>query len=181
MDPDEGAIDNKFLVFCNRSTNETCVYPKRPTVEEHEIIAKSGYTWIIRELMMEPEGIEYAASLPQIKMLQTLSRTARQNVTFECQNAHALKRADGSRHDRPLTFMTDTEQEQAVHQTTRKMTVFTLLDECAIQDSNWHKSIFEMTTRKSEHLPLFDIAHGEHMTEGVNKNFKLQIGPACFT
>merc|ERR1719277_202616 len=180
VDPTEGSFDDAFLVFCNRSTNETCVYPKRPDVEDQEIEQHGKYVWIMREVMLETEGIEYAASIPQMKMLQVLSRAARQNVTFECKNTHAMKRSDGTIHSHPLKLMTDNEQEPFVHQTTRRLRVFPIRDNCGIHDNEWHDAVFELRTPKSDQLPLFDVAVGENSEAGKEQSYRLKIGPVCF-
>jgi len=180
VDPNEGSPDDAFLVFCNRTTNETCVYAKDTTIPNDSwYTGRDTYKWIMRDIMLENEGIQYSAEMTQMKMLQLLSRSARQNVTYNCRNSFALRNSNGEFHSRPLKVMLDNENDQLLNKSTRKVKMFTLMDECKVKDALWHKAVVELRTKKADHLPIFDVA--THDVGDVNEEFGLEIGPVCFS
>lgn len=180
IDPSEGSADDSFLAFCNKTSMETCVYPKVSKIPSEDVtfVGTDSYKWVMKDLRDE-EGIEYATDIPQMKMLQLLSRSARQNFTYHCKNSHAHKKQGDKVIHHPVKIMMDNENEHKVSTTTRKVRMFTLEDGCNVKDHQWHKSVFEMKTKKSDHLPIYDIASFD--IGDKNEEFGIDIGPVCFS
>lgn len=180
VDPSEGSADDAFLVHCNKTTMETCVYPRMANVPSTEVSYQGAdnYKWVMTELKQE-DGIEYASSIPQMKMLQLLSGKARQNFTYHCKNSHALHKQSGKVVLHPIKIMLDNELEHLVSMTTRKIRMFVIKDECDIKDHKWGKSVFEVKSTKSDQLPIYDIASFD--IGDKNEEFGIDIGPVCFS
>jgi len=180
VDPSEGSSDDAFLVFCNKTTMETCVYPRIAKVPSEELVYEGAdsYQWVMRDLKKE-DGIEYAADIPQIKMLQLLSRRARQNVTYHCKNSHVLRKPNDKVIAHPMKIMMDNELEHPISVTTRRIRMFEIQDECNVKDNKWHKSVFEMKSSKSDHLPIFDIA--AYDIGDKKEEIEIEVGAVCFS
>lgn len=180
VDPSEGSADDAFLVHCNKTSMETCVYPRMSNIPSSETTYQGAdeYKWVMADLRDE-DGIEYASSIPQMKMLQLLSRRARQNFTYHCKNSHALHKQNGKVVLHPIKIMLDNEQPHLVSTTTRKIRMFTIKDECDIKDHEWGKTVFEVKSAKSDHLPVYDIAAFD--IGDKTEQFGIDIGPVCFS
>jgi hypothetical protein len=180
IDPSEGSADDAFLAFCNKTSMETCVYPKVDKFSQEELvfIGKDQYKWAVRDLKKE-EGLEYATDIPQMKMLQLLSGHARQNVTYHCRNSFALRKPNDEVMLHPIKIMLDSEKEHLISKTTRKIRMFTIQDECHVKDHQWHKSVFEVKSKKSDNLPIYDIA--AHDIGDKSEEFAIEVGPVCFS
>jgi len=165
IDPNAGSNHDAVLVHCNAVNHETCIYPKNPVVDnDKHYDGVDSYMWIMKDIMEEPYGMEYAANIVQIKMIRLLSERSRQNVTYHCKNSNSVLRV--MTDDETVTDMT-------------KLDAKVITDECKIKDNTWRKSVYEIETEDLETLPIVDIAAKD--IGDKDEEFGLEVGPICFS
>jgi len=164
IDPNAGSTRDAVLVHCNAINHETCIYPKSPNMENRKHYeGEDHYIWVKKDIHDEP-GMEYAANVPQIKMIRLLSERARQNITYNCKNSNAM-----------LRVLTDDDVTTDI----LNLETTVVKDDCKIKDNTWRKSVFEIETENLETLPIQDIATKDMGDK--NEEFGLEIGPICFS
>ena len=52
----------------------------------------------MQDIMMEEEGILYAADVRQLNIMKLFSRRAKQNITYNCRNSNAWKTVKNTIH-----------------------------------------------------------------------------------
>ena len=170
IDPNEGSSYDAFLVFCNRTSMETCVYPQTTTLElDYHGSGKDAYTWAFKDVLEEDEGIQYATDIYQMKILKELSESGRQNVTYHCKNSRAMVNLMG---------FGEMDHEEANSRTKPVLRHHVVSDGCKVKDNEARQSVFEVRTDRLEHLPIQDIAAYDVGSRG--EEFGLEIGPVCF-
>lgn len=174
IDPNEGSNKDATLVFCDKKTLTTCVYPKTTTVGEDdwEMVKKgNAYKWMAKDFLEQKE-IEYAMEIPQMKMLHILSRQVRQNITFNCKNT--LMKPSSLK----FKFFNDKMGESGKKELALVMK--TIKNECqSINDNKWHNAVIDFKSKTSVfYLPLLDISALNIGRQGEQFGFKL--GPVCY-
>lgn len=166
IDPNEGSHHDAILVSCNKTTQETCIWPKMPTHEDLEsVYDEDRWVWSFKENLGEKEGVEYASDLYQLKMMKLLSESVRQNVTYFCKNSEAR-----------LQFMSD---DDSILKPDGSRQVKTIIDDCKTKDNQWRKAAFEIETTKLDILPVQDIAAFDIGNAGESHG--IEVGPVCFS
>lgn len=176
IDPNGGTIKDAIWVYCDKSKNSSCVYPKHPQISD--LALKKEYQdkedkWL-SEAFVESEEIEYDAHYTQLNFLKTLSNYANQNVTYACRKSKAWE--DGQHS---IKLMGSNEmQYHATSKISLRPNVIT--NECtdSKNTNKWGKTILEIDTREKSRLPIVDVA--AYDIGGKDQDFKLVIGPACF-
>jgi len=180
IDPNEGSPRDAVLVFCNRTTLETCIYPKEPLIKrEHWMTGKDKYAWIMKDLYYSPEGFQYAADIYQMKMMRLLSSRARQNITYLCQNSIAWSNSSDEIHENTIKVLTDDEIELHGHSKHSGVFLKVISDECQEKNGMAKMSVFNIETTGMEHLPVLDVAAYDIGDE--DEKFGLHLGPVCFS
>jgi len=166
IDPNEGSHHDAILVSCNKTTSETCIWPKMPTHEDLDSFAdEDKWEWAFKENLGEKEGVAYASDLYQLKMMKLLSDSVRQNVTYFCKNSEAR-----------VQIMTD---DDSILKPGGSRQVKTIVDDCKKKDNQWRKAAFEIQTTKLDILPVQDIAAFDIGNSGESHG--IEIGPVCFS
>lgn len=102
IDPNQGDSSDSFQVYCDRSTNASCVYPTPHKVEMSEYnrspsqltINRHNLPYIWWSEINRGSTFSYKIDPVQLTFLQMLSRSASQNITYHCSNSVAY--ADSS-------------------------------------------------------------------------------------
>ena len=71
--------------------------------------------------------------------------------------------------------MTNDELESSVS-SSLKYRLEVLSDECNKMDGRWHKTVFELSSKRTDRLPISDIA----IYDIGDKEFGIELGPICF-
>lgn len=169
IDPNEGSHLDAVLVYCNQTTQETCIYPQQTAMDRNKWVTsgKDRYMWAFRDIMGD-ENIEYAADIYQMKMMKLLSNNARQSITYNCMNSRAL-----------VKILADNDVEMD-SQSKPNMRPRVLLDECKDKkDDTFRQTIFQIDTDNVERLPIQDIA--VYDVADANEQFGIEVGPVCFS
>jgi hypothetical protein len=182
IDPNEGASNDAILATCNRETFETCI----PTADNFNVEPKNygnfkdQYKWIVGDLS-EGTEIPYNMDVPQMKMLQSLSSAARQTITYDCKNSHALKNAAGEQMAMPLMFKSDNEdmEKLSIKVEDRKLAYDIIHDDCNSKTWTWRNTTIEIKSKIPEQLPILDVA--THDIGGYDEEFGLRVGNVCFS
>jgi len=177
IDPNEGAAADAILASCNRETMETCINAADSFKVEKKNYMQSedGYKWIVGDLN-EGSEIAYKMDVPQMKLLQSLSTSARQTFTYHCKNSFALEGTDN-----PLKFMTDDQEEETLNikVESRKLAYDIIHDDCKTKTWTWANTTIEVKSNIPEQLPILDVA--AHDIGGAEEELGLEVGPVCFS
>ncbi|XP_047136671.1 collagen alpha-1(II) chain isoform X1 [Hydra vulgaris] len=183
IDPNEGSPVDAFLVYCNASTLETCIFPKQPLVEKADwFTGKDHLMWAYKDILAE-SGITYSSDMVQLKMMQLLSAKCRQNITYFCKNSYSnitIKTDENVHlhiHNGKISINTD--ETYIRHGIALKLNLMAIKDDCKVKDDKWRESVFEITSNRLENLPIQDIGVTDIADDG--EQFGLLIGPVCFS
>jgi hypothetical protein len=183
IDPNEGSSTDAVLVYCDRDTLESCIQPATSFKVENKNWGnfKDQYKWVMGDLQ-EGKEIEYGMTMSQMKLLQMLSYSVRQNVTYHCKDSYAFKDSNGKQYSSPLKIKVDNEhiEQLSAKVESRKMMYDVISDECAnAKHGIWRKTVLEIKSKVSEQLPIIDVA--THDTGDFNEEFGLEVGAVCFS
>lgn len=176
IDPNEGHSSDAILAFCNMESGETCIYPTPMEVEKAAYFTASeeaDYEWFSE--MEEGFQFSYKTEPGQLILLQHLSSTASQNITFYCENTVAYYDASAADYAKALKLMSANDVELVAGGYPR-FTYTAVEDGCRNGGSG--STLIEYRTDKPTRLPFTDIApfHQPQLTQ----RFGLHIGPVCF-
>lgn len=121
------------------------------------------------EELNNDKEFDYTTDGQQLKYLQLLSGSARQNIVYSCLNSSPF----GAR----LTSASGQDLDTAIRRHQRS-TYIDVRDDC-VKDNQWHEAHFTIRTTKTDMLPivdmlLFDIGH-------ENQQFGVEVGMVCFS
>lgn len=177
VDPNLGCVADAFKVYCNFTSGETCLYPKKTMYEKKKWVrsGQDGFRWMMEELVKEK--VDYVADVVQMRHLRMNSQRVRQNITYHCRNSHAFKNANG-KEETFVKFMNDdsVEMHRGAHAKNRPKVIS---DGCNVKDGKWHKTVFEVETTATSKLPVSDIAVFDVADD--NEEFGIELGPVCFS
>lgn len=60
----------------------------------------------------------------------------------------------------------------------RPMFLEVLRDECNRKDGKWHSTVFELSTKRMNSLPITDV---RILHQDLANDFKIEMGPICFS
>lgn len=176
MDPDRGNPKDAFLASCRFSADmsETCVKPQVTRLQEQKWVTgtEEHFRWVFNEIDMTKERIEYRATPTQLLFLRLEHSNVRQNMTYNCKNAHAHKDASGQER-MFMKFLSDDEMEMSTEDSMEVMS-----DGCSVKDGKWHETVFNVDTNDLERLPISNVAVKD-VADG-EEEFGLKIGAVCF-
>lgn len=189
IDPNQGSTKDAIKVFCNMESGETCVSPQSPSVPRKVWWTKSVPTpnkpvWFGAQIN---NGAKLAYGNPedppnvvavQLKLLQLLSKEARQTLTYHCRNSVAYRDGKNTSLKRALVLRGSNGQELRA-QGNPRLRYSVSEDGCANANGLWSKTMLEYRTQKSVRLPIVDIAPLDIGRD--NQEFGLDIGPVCFS
>jgi len=176
VDPNAGSEIDAIEVYCNfdeADSVQTCVYPTT------SVQAKSSYSrgftgvhqwWSEMDLgnlvSYDPqptEKVDRADYTSQVTFLRLLSSNASQRVTYLCDNHEADIKLRGTGH-----------AEFDINHP-----AFTVVSNNCASDRSNGKAVIEVSTSKTSHMPIRDIATLEVGEE--DKDFGFEIQPVCFS
>lgn len=169
VDPNLGCNEDAILVHCDADSQATCLSP----LNIQTIVNNTWYTAerpkrVYYSSMEAGQKFQYIEEEPtQLTFLRLLSTTATQTVTYFCKNVQG----------NPI-FLTASEVE-LTHDETSKFFYEILEDGCSESSSEWGKSVYRYTTKKTTRLPIIDFAPGE--VGLANQQFGLDMGRVCFS
>jgi len=184
IDPNRGSNKDAFIAHCRftRTISETCVRPSMESFSKKKWVRgqEDVFTWFMQELSEETGKINYPSTRSQLAHLRMEHSHAHQNMTYHCKNSHAHKDANGNERNGDNTFVKVMSNDE-LEMTTKTNQAFHLKvvsDGCSTKDNKWHKTVFDMKPRDTQHLPIVDIAVYDVADE--DEEFGLDVGPVCF-
>lgn len=179
LDPSEGSSYDKFTAYCVKKTNATCVFPERQEIPKATYYLGEPEEPINFSDMHNGSVITYNVKPVQLTLLRLIYSQAKQNVTYHCRNSNAVLDRDG-RSSKALTLVGPQGVQMSIKSTKNDLQYEVEgTDECREHDDVWRKTTVVYTTKKTERLPLVDVAV---MDVGEsNQQFGINVGPVCFS
>lgn len=181
IDPNQGCSRDSFKVFCNFTSGETCLYPRKgiDTVKMSSWKKETPGSWFSQfatgskfsymDSNGEPVGVV------QLGFLRLLSVQARQNLTYHCHRSVAwADRSAKNNHKRALHFRAANDEELSYE---TNPYIKALIDGCSYR-KGFDRTVLEINTPQLEHLPLLDIKVTDFGES--NQQFGFEVGPVCF-
>ncbi|XP_022088425.1 uncharacterized protein LOC110978062 isoform X2 [Acanthaster planci] len=179
LDPSEGSHYDKFVAYCDKKTNATCIHP-----DNKKIPFGTYYLGEIEEPidfseMKNGSMISYSVKPVQLTLLRLIYSQAKQNLTYHCRNSHAVANKFGSTA-KALTLVGPNDVRMNI-KNTRKDLQYEVEGEdgCQVHDNTWGKTTVSVTTKKTERLPLVDFAVSD--VGRAKQQFGVEVGPVCFS
>lgn len=149
IDPNEGNPYDSFLAFCDQSQKSTCIHATKENIPltAYQPVSSSGHSWY-SELTDNGTMFEYKISKVQLNLLQLLSESAYQNVTYRCINSVAAFDQTRNSHSKAIKLMAADEIELVASSGAPSMQYQVLLDECSYRKNSTEKTIIEYRTSK---------------------------------
>lgn len=165
IDPDAGEITNSIQVFCDRSTEATCLEAKPSEFEKIKKVSEDGF-WLSD---FDGTQISYKADSKQIRHLQQLSEKVSQNITITLIGSNSasekLKRESVkllSWNDVTLTELGNIQHKYSIQ-----------IHEDSKGSQRISNQIVSYSTDKTTRLPIIDIWLKEN-------DVTVKIGNPCF-
>lgn len=172
IDPNEGDAEDAIRVYCRFDTKETCVSPKRSKFNGQQWTAStvSQGQYFMEEILGGRE-FNYNVEDDQLAFLQLHTTYASQTVTYNCRNSSPQgSRLEGSSGE-------EMEMTAGRH---KKVTTIALKDNCTQhKDNSWHSATIEVTTQRTELLPIVDMVLVDVGQQ--HQEFGVELGMACFS
>lgn len=120
--------------------------------------------------------MEFAISRVQMNFLHLLSSEVTQQITIHCLNMTVWQEGPGQ-----------TPAKQAVRFRAWNGQIFEAggqfrpevsMDGCKVQDGRWHQTLFIFRTQDPQQLPIVSVDNLPPASSG--KQYRLEVGPACF-
>ncbi|ELW70611.1 Collagen alpha-1(XXVII) chain, partial [Tupaia chinensis] len=153
VDPNLGCSSDTIEVSCNFTHGgQTCLKP------------------------ITASKVEFAISRVQMNFLHLLSSEVTQHITIHCLNMTVWQEGPGR-----------TPARQAVRFRAWNGQVFEAggqfrpevsMDGCKVQDGRWHQTLFTFRTQDPQQLPIVSVDNLPPASSG--KQYRLEVGPACF-
>ncbi|XP_033625444.1 uncharacterized protein LOC117288629 isoform X2 [Asterias rubens] len=178
LDPSTGSPYDKFVAYCDRKTNSTCVFPERQEVPKATYYLGDDSP-VDFSSMQNGSMISYNVKPVQLTLLRLIYSQAKQNVTYHCRNSFAVSdRKD--RINRAITLVGPHGARMNINSTKKDLQYDVEgEDGCQEHDDVWRKTTIVYTTKKTERLPLVDVAMSD--IGESNQQFGMTIGPVCFS
>ncbi|EAW87413.1 collagen, type XXVII, alpha 1, isoform CRA_c [Homo sapiens] len=153
VDPNLGCSSDTIEVSCNFTHGgQTCLKP------------------------ITASKVEFAISRVQMNFLHLLSSEVTQHITIHCLNMTVWQEGTGQ-----------TPAKQAVRFRAWNGQIFEAggqfrpevsMDGCKVQDGRWHQTLFTFRTQDPQQLPIISVDNLPPASSG--KQYRLEVGPACF-
>lgn len=153
VDPNLGCSSDTIEVSCNFTHGgQTCLKP------------------------ITASKVEFAVSRVQMNFLHLLSSEVTQHITIHCLNMTVWQEGTGR-----------TPAKQAVRFRAWNGQIFEAggqfrpevsMDGCKVQDGRWHQTLFTFRTQDPQQLPIISVDNLPPASSG--KQYRLEVGPACF-
>uniref|UniRef100_A0A8C2VNX2 Fibrillar collagen NC1 domain-containing protein n=1 Tax=Chinchilla lanigera TaxID=34839 RepID=A0A8C2VNX2_CHILA len=153
VDPNLGCASDTIEVSCNFTHGgQTCLKP------------------------ITASKVEFAVSRVQMNFLHLLSSEVTQHITIHCLNMTVWQEGPGH-----------TPAKQAVRFRAWNGQVFEAggqfrpevsVDDCKVHDGRWHRTLFTFRTQDPQQLPIVGVDNLPPASSG--KQYRLEVGPACF-
>uniref|UniRef100_A0A8D2KKL3 Fibrillar collagen NC1 domain-containing protein n=1 Tax=Urocitellus parryii TaxID=9999 RepID=A0A8D2KKL3_UROPR len=153
VDPNLGCSSDTIEVSCNFTHGgQTCLKP------------------------ITASKVEFAVSRVQMNFLHLLSSEVTQHITIHCLNMTVWQETTGR-----------TPAKQAVRFRAWNGQIFEAggqfrpevsMDGCKVLDGHWHQTLFTFRTQDPQQLPIVSVDNLPPASPG--KQYRLEVGPACF-
>ena len=104
VDPNTGNPQDAILVYCDMSSQATCIQPKPDTSAEMAIETSEREIWF-SDIQEGGFQFTYKADSNQISFLQMMSSSASQNITYHCFNSLAYYSAKKDHYRKAAVLM----------------------------------------------------------------------------
>ncbi|XP_022088423.1 uncharacterized protein LOC110978061 isoform X2 [Acanthaster planci] len=179
LDPSRGSDYDKFVAYCDKKTNGTCIFPDETKIPKATYYLGDTEEPVDFSSMRNGSIISYSVKPVQLTLLRLMYSQAKQNLTYHCRNSHAVANKAGS-VVKALTLVGPNDVRMNI-KNTRKDLQYEVEGEdgCTMHDNTWGKTTVSFTTKKTERLPLVDFAVLD--VGRAKQQFGVAIGPVCFS
>lgn len=186
VDPNQGSAEDAIKVHCNMDTGETCIAANPSSIPRKAWWSSSRNkpVWFGADMNAgtkfrygnkdEPSN----AVAVQLRLLQLLSKEARQSLTFHCRNSVAYRDHKTGNLKRALVLRGANGQEVRA-QGNPRLRYSVSEDGCSKPDGAWSQTVLEYRTQTPARLPVVDVAPLD--VGRADQEFGLDIGPVCFS
>ncbi|XP_038058585.1 collagen alpha-2(I) chain-like [Patiria miniata] len=179
LDPSGGSHYDKFVAYCDKKTNATCVYPDYPEIPEATYYLGDPEEPVDFSEMKNGSEISYSVKPVQLTLLRLIYSEAKQNLTYNCKNSHAVENHMGGTQ-KALTLVGPNDVRISIKNTQKDLQYkVDGEDGCRVHDDTWGKTTVSYSTKKTERLPLVDFAVSD--VGRAKQQFGVKVGPVCFS
>uniref|UniRef100_A0A667GXK8 Fibrillar collagen NC1 domain-containing protein n=1 Tax=Lynx canadensis TaxID=61383 RepID=A0A667GXK8_LYNCA len=153
VDPNLGCSSDTIEVSCNFTHGgQTCLKP------------------------ITASKVEFAVSRVQMNFLHLLSSEVTQHITIHCLNMTVWQEGTGQTPaKRAVRFRAWNGQ---IFEAGGQFRPEVSMDGCKVQDGRWHQTLFTFRTQDPQQLPIVSVDNLPPASSG--KQYRLEVGPACF-
>uniref|UniRef100_A0A8C0JGT8 Collagen alpha-1(XXVII) chain n=1 Tax=Canis lupus dingo TaxID=286419 RepID=A0A8C0JGT8_CANLU len=153
VDPNLGCSSDTIEVSCNFTHGgQTCLKP------------------------ITASKVEFAVSRVQMNFLHLLSSEVTQHITIHCLNMTVWQEGTGQAPaKRAVRFRAWNGQ---IFEAGGQFRPEVSMDGCKVQDGRWHQTLFTFRTQDPQQLPIVGVDNLPPASSG--KQYRLEVGPACF-
>lgn len=153
VDPNLGCSSDTIEVSCNFTQGgQTCLKP---------ITASKA---------------EFAVSRVQMNFLHLLSSEGTQHITIHCLNMTVWQEGPGRSSARQAVRFRAWNGQ--VFEAGGQFRPEVSMDGCKVHDGRWHQTLFTFRTQDPQQLPIVSVDNLPPVSSG--KQYRLEVGPACF-
>ncbi|XP_038058441.1 collagen alpha-2(V) chain-like isoform X2 [Patiria miniata] len=179
LDPSEGSHYDKFVAYCDKKTNATCIYPDYPKIPRGTYYLGETEEPIDFSDMKNGSMISYSVKPVQLTLLRLIYSEAKQNLTYNCKNSHAVENHMGGTQ-KALTLVGPNDVRISIKNTQADLQYkVDGEDGCRVHDDTVGKTTVSYSTKKTERLPLVDFAVSD--VGRAKQQFGVEVGPVCFS
>lgn len=153
VDPNLGCSSDTIEVSCNFTHGgQTCLKP------------------------ITASKVEFAVSRVQMNFLHLLSSEVTQHITIHCLNMTVWQEGPGQAPaKRAVRFRAWNGQ---IFKAGGQFRPEVPMDGCKVQDGRWQQTLFTFRTQDPQQLPIVSVDNLPPASSG--KQYRLEVGPACF-
>lgn len=180
IDPDGGVPNNKIQVYCDfRKKTYTCVRPLIGLYENQPVSKEEGDDYaLFAQKQIKGKELEYQSNRVQLKVLQKMSSKAIQTIVYKCRNTVAYYDRQADAYNKAIKLVTFDDTDLGA-QGRKKYRYKVISDGCDMAQDSWGETVVEVSTKKTERLPIIDV--GIQDIGQPNQEFKIEVGPVCFS
>ncbi|XP_065218704.1 collagen alpha-2(I) chain-like [Planococcus citri] len=176
INPSQGDVDKSIFVYCILKTRETCIYSESTPSEIFDISAVKSEAWLAKN---NPNyQIAYQVNdTNQMRILQEMSKSATQTITYHCKNSIAYYDSINKNFDKSVKLL-GWNNEEIIPQNLTYLQFMSGFDDCQHKNNSWSYTDITYSTDVPSQLPITDIAVRDVGRPG--QLIYVDIGPVCF-
>ncbi|XP_065218276.1 collagen alpha-2(I) chain-like [Planococcus citri] len=176
INPSQGDMKKAIFVHCVFKTRETCIYTKSARrLKIFDISAFESEVWLVKN--DSSYEIAYRADANQLRMLQQMSKSATQAITYRCKNSIVYYDSINKNFEKSMKLL-GWNNEEITPQNLSNLQFMSGHDNCQHKNDEWSHTDITYSTNIPSQLPITDIAIRDVGRPG--QLLEVHIGPVCF-